>query len=155
MLSCWPRYAASSGPPMLRRWPPCAHWRTSCRSSMKCSKWKLEKSTSNTHGKNSRGSAHPDAAHSTHAAATPSAWDDTEKQNPAAPAVRDDASYIPTSTNAVPTLDHFCQVQVGHSPKAPKQQSGHEWVIPNKTQWKSGRINLRRVQIEAGFPRLP
>jgi hypothetical protein len=34
--------------------------------------------------------------------------------------VRDDASYIPTSTNAVPTLDHFCQVQVGHSPKAPK-----------------------------------
>src|SRR5665213_3431873 len=127
MLSCWPRYAASSGPPMLRRWPPCALWRTSCRSSRKYSKWKLEKSTSNTHGKNSRGYARPDAACRAHSKATPSAWDDTEKQNPAAPAVRDDALYIPTSTNAVPALDHFWRVQLGHSSLAPKGQD-HKWT---------------------------
>ncbi len=72
------------------------------------------------HGKNSRGYAHPEGACRAHAAATPSAWDDTEKQNPAAPAVRDDAVYIPTSPNAVPALAHFCQVQVGHSSLAPK-----------------------------------
>jgi len=30
-----------------------------------------------------------------HPATTPSAWDDTEKQNPAAPAVRDDALLYP------------------------------------------------------------
>ncbi|MHB1675855.1 MAG: carboxymuconolactone decarboxylase family protein, partial [Acidobacteriaceae bacterium] len=42
------------------------------------------------------------------------------KQNPAAPAVRDDAVYIPTSPNPVPALAHFCQVQVGHSSLAPK-----------------------------------
>ena len=63
---------------------------TSCRSSRKYSKQKLENSTSNTHGKNSRGSVHPDAACRAHDATTPSAWDDTEKPNPAAPAVRDD-----------------------------------------------------------------
>jgi hypothetical protein len=67
----------------------------------------LEKSTSNTHGKNSRGSAHPENACRAYAAATPSAWDDTEKQNQAAPAVRDDALYISTSPNAVPALGHF------------------------------------------------
>ncbi|MHB1794666.1 MAG: hypothetical protein ACYCPO_06830, partial [Acidobacteriaceae bacterium] len=38
----------------------------------------------------------------------------------AAPAVRDDAVYIPTSPNPVPALAHFCQVQVGHSSLAPK-----------------------------------
>jgi hypothetical protein len=97
-----------------------AHWPTSYRLSRKCSKWKLEKSTSNTHGKNSRGSAQPDCACGMHPAATPSAWDDTEKPNPAAPAVRDDATYIPTSPNAVPVLDHFWKVQVDHSSLAPK-----------------------------------
>ncbi|MHB1939179.1 MAG: hypothetical protein ACYCOR_21830, partial [Acidobacteriaceae bacterium] len=44
------------------------------------------------------------------------------KQNPAAPAVRDDAVYIPTSPNPVPALAHFCQVQVGHSSLAPKDK---------------------------------
>ena len=83
----------------------------------------LEKSTSNTHDKNSRGSAQPDAACGAHAATTPSAWDDTEKQNPAAPAVRDDALYIPTSLNPVPALDHFWRVEVAHSCRAPKNQA--------------------------------
>src|ERR1019366_1057344 len=108
---------------MLRHCPRCAPWPTSCRLSRKYSKQKLEKSTSNTHGKNSRGSAHPDGACQEHAAATPSAWDDTEKQTPAAPAVRDDATYIPTSLNPVPALGHFCQVQVGHSSLAPKHSN--------------------------------
>jgi hypothetical protein len=80
----------------------------------------LEKSTSNTHDKNSRGSVQPDGACGAQAATTPSAWDDTEKQNPTAPAVRDDALYIPTSTNAVPDLEHFWRVQVDHSSVAPK-----------------------------------
>src|ERR1039458_3942420 len=109
---------------MLRHRPRCAPWRTSCRSSRKYSKQKLENSTSNTHGKNSRGSVHPDAACRAHDATTPSAWDDTEKPNPAAPAVRDDALYIPISPNAVPALGHFCQAQLGHSSLAPKSQGG-------------------------------
>ncbi|MHB1795657.1 MAG: hypothetical protein ACYCPO_11885, partial [Acidobacteriaceae bacterium] len=43
----------------------------------------------------------------------------------AAPAVRDDAVYIPTSPNPVPALAHFCQVQVGHSSLAPKLTLQH------------------------------
>ena len=46
-----------SGPPMLRRSPPCAPRHTSCRLSKKCSIWKSEKSTSNTHGKSFSGCA--------------------------------------------------------------------------------------------------
>jgi len=51
----------------------------------------LEKSTSNTHGKNSRGSVHLEGVCKAPAAAAPAAWDDAEKPNPAAPAARDDA----------------------------------------------------------------
>jgi hypothetical protein len=43
-----------------------------------------------------------------------------KRQNPTAPAVRDDALYIPASPNAVPDLGNFCQVQPGHSSLAPK-----------------------------------
>src|ERR1035438_5114664 len=81
---------------MLRRWPPCAHWRTSCGSSRNYSRWKSVKSISNTRGKNSRCSAHPEYPCRAHATATPSAWDDAEKQNPAAPAVRATLPYTPS-----------------------------------------------------------
>ena len=43
---------------------------------------KLERSISNTRAKNSSASALPDTACAAYAAATPSAWDDTEKQKP-------------------------------------------------------------------------
>ena len=80
----------------------------------------LEKNTSNTHGKSFSGSVHPESACRAPAAATPSAWDDTEKQNPTAPAAQDETLYIPTSLNPVPAPDHFWRAQVDHSCRAPK-----------------------------------
>jgi len=73
--------------------------------------------------------------------------DDTEKPNPAAPTVRDDALYVPISTNAVPDLEHFWRVQVDHSSLAPKfarraRINGTPEGVKDRFEMRSGIMSL-------------